>query len=401
MHGKNKPPNILITSIGRDISVELGAIIPLTELQRNGLCTINYVDLTSLTLHHILWCDILFIVRGACPLSVWAAKWGKKFDRLVIGYWDDDLYSIPEYSMSHYYYSNSIMRDNMEFLFQIYDAFFTPSHRLAAKLSSMHGIEANVLPYSLGRSMNQLNIGSQNKEPVIGYVGSVDHAQMLNSMFGPVIDDLTKSGKKLTFHIIGPKFEANQRSLKVINTPHFVTYKDYSDYVSKLKWDVGLAPQMTDEFTKYKYYVKFLEYAYIGCAGIYSKVEMYSDVVIDGVTGLLSENDVESWKENILKLINNPKLRLDVINNSRAFVRENNNLEVVADKYALALKPFLDHRATHNKAFISPSSVFSGWLDRIAKTIIFGYIVIRSFGIRRLISSILERISGALHKINS
>lgn len=100
-------------------------------------------------------------------------------------------------------------------------------------------------------------------------------------------------------------------------------------------------------------------------------------------------------------MINNPKLRLDVINNSRAFVRENNNLEVVAERYALALKPFLDHRATHNKAFISPSSVFSGWLDRIAKTIIFGFIVIRSFGIRRLISGILERISGALHKINS
>jgi glycosyltransferase involved in cell wall biosynthesis len=396
MREKNKPANILITSAGRVVSVELGAILPLTELQRNGLCNISYVDLMRLTMQHILWCDILFICRGVCPLSVWAAKWAKKFDRLVIGYWDDYLYDVPEYSTVHRYHSNPIMRKNNKFLFQIYDAFFTPSTRLASKLSSMHPLKISILPGALNREMNAIDLTSQDTIPVIGCIASLDHVHVLNSILRPVIADMSQSDISVVFHIIGPKIETDEGSIRLIHTPFIPKYSDYSAYVSKLRWDVGLAPQIINEFTNYKYYNKLLEYAYIGCAGIYSSLGIYRDVIVDGVTGLLSENDADSWRDNILKLINSPKLRLDIINNSRAFVRENNSLEVVVERYAQALKPFLDHRATHNKAFISAPVVFSGWLDRIAKTIMYVYIVTRSVGIRRLISSILGRISKAL-----
>lgn len=392
----NYRSQILITSPGRDASVELGAIIPLTELQRNGLCNISYVDLTRLTLQHILWCDVLLIVRGVCPLSVWAAKWAKKFGRLVIGYWDDDLYGVPDYSRSHYYYSNSIMRKNNKFLFQIYDAFFTPSHRLALKLSGMHPVKIGVLPYALGRGMNAIDLTSQNTTPIIGYIGSLDHLYMLNSLLKPIVADISKSNINVVLHTMGPKIAVAEGSVTLKHTPYIEKYSEYSAYVSELKWDIGLAPQIISEFTNYKYYNKLLEYAYIGCAGIYSNVGIYRDVIVDGVTGLICENDADSWRENILRLISDPKLRLDIVNNSRAFVRENNSLEIVAERYASALKPFLDHRATRNRALPSLAVAFVSSLERRSKTICLVYIEARHMGLKRLTLGILNRISKVL-----
>ena len=346
MNGESRPPRIMVTCGGRIPSVELGAIIPLSELQKQGLCVFKYKDEPSLSLADLAWCDILFIVRGASSLSLLAADRAKKLQRIVLGYWDDDLLSIPTWSLSYPYYANAPMRENISALFKLTDAFFSRNPKLAAKLSSLHGSEAKVLPGVLWAEKLGPLTRDRNPIPVVGFAGSVDHRDLLNSLLGPSIAAVLDTGVDFKFHIVGPEpnFIGKLR-IETIHTPYIRNFYDYLAVASDLGWDVGLAPLIDSEFTMYKFYNKLIEYTFIGCAGIYSRVEPYTGVIEDGITGLLVENEVGAWKEAILRLLMDPELRFRIATNAREFVQTNLNRRVAVEQYAAILGPFFTYRA--------------------------------------------------------
>jgi hypothetical protein len=102
---------------------------------------------------------------------------------------------------------------------------------------------------------------------------------------------------------------------------------------------------MDSEFTTFKFYNKLLECSYIGCAGIYSKLEPYTSVIEDGITGLLVENEVAAWKEAMLRLLSDSKLRFALAANAREYVQNHHNKKLIAEQYAATLEPFLTYRA--------------------------------------------------------
>jgi hypothetical protein len=132
---------------------------------------------------------------------------------------------------------------------------------------------------------------------------------------------------------------------RIVFSSYIEDYYEYLNFISCLNWDIGLAPQVDSEFTTYKFYNKFLEYTSIGCAGIYSKLEPYIGVIQDGVAGLLVENEIEAWKDAILMLLKDSELRFRIASNAYEFVQNFHNRQIVAEKYATALGPFLNYRA--------------------------------------------------------
>lgn len=342
----DRPARILVTCGARIPSVELGAMIPLSHLQTMGYCELTYKDEILLSLADIAWCDILFVVRGASTQILWIADSAKKLQRKVIGYWDDDLLNIPSYSLPYAYYSMPKTKENISRLFTITDLFFSPSPKLAAKLSTIHKSKVKVLPVVYGPENLKPPSRRNHDFPVVGYAGGPDHIRLLDTFLGPVIEGIVNNDINLNIHIVGPRPDLiDKLKDRIVFSSYIEDYYEYLNFISCLNWDIGLAPQVDSEFTTYKFYNKFLEYTSIGCAGIYSKLEPYIGVIQDGVAGLLVENEIEAWKDAILMLLKDSELRFRIASNAYEFVQNFHNRQIVAEKYATALGPFLNYRA--------------------------------------------------------
>jgi hypothetical protein len=383
MSRQSRPPNIMVICAARMPSVELGAIIPLSELQKQGLCVFKYKDEIYLSLNDIVWCDILLIIRGASSQSVWAAREAKNLDRLVLGYWDDDFLSIPRHNLNYGYYSSPEVKENINTLFKLTNTFFCPNPKLAGKLSSIHGSEAKVLPGVLGSEALRQPKLRNNHPPIIGFAGSVVYVSQLDSLLGPAIAAAAATSNDFTVHIIGTKPNFIGRlPVETVYTQHMQNYYDYLDFASQLNWDIGLAPQVDDEFANHKFYNKLLEYTHIGCAGIYSKVELYTDVIQDGITGLLVENQIEAWRDAILRLLKEPELRFKIASNAYEFVQSHHSRAVVAEQYAAALAPFFSYRAPSvGKKYI----IANDTVDRLVRLWRMGTEYLKVYGFWRLI----------------
>ena len=386
----------MVTCAARIPSVELYAVIPLSELQKQGLCEFRYKNEMSLLPSDIGWCDILFMVRGTSYHSVWAAQWAKKRERIVLGYWDDYLLGIPDHSLSYPPSSSSEVGANIRILFKLTDAFFSPNPKLAAKLSALHGKDVQVLPIVQGMERTEPPKLRKPQWPIVGYSGGLVHITILDSLVGPVISEVAATGANLRLHIVGPKPDfVGKLKVETIHTPPTRNYYDYLALASKLEWDIGLAPQIDDEFTTYKTYIKLLDYTYIGCAGIYTKIEPYLGTIEDGVTGLLVPNEVEAWRDAILKLLKDPELRFKIASNAYEFARSHHSKEFVVQKYAAALTPFLSHRAPD----VSRSYVL--WRDqahRFSNVYKTAVEYIRLFGIRRFLRRAPRYIVSSLRR---
>jgi glycosyltransferase involved in cell wall biosynthesis len=335
----------MVTCAAKLPSVELAAIIPLSELEKRNLCSFRYKDEVSLSLDDIIWCDILITIRGTSARTIWAVQEARKLNRVILGYWDDDFLSVPTHNPNHAYYSSPEVQNNISILFSLIDKFFSPNPKLAIKLSNIHGNTVGVLPGVLGTPTLNKKEHNKNQLPIVGFAGSIVYNEHLDQLIGPALEILAKE-TDFQVHVIGaePQF-IGKLPIQTIQTKYFSDYQEYLAITANLNWDIGLAPQIDCEFTKHKFYNKLLEYTYIGCAGVYSKLEPYSSVVIDGITGLLVENKVDAWKDAILRLINDPELRIKIYTNAYEFVRTHHSRDVVTSEYITALAPYLSHRA--------------------------------------------------------
>jgi glycosyltransferase involved in cell wall biosynthesis len=74
-------------------------------------------------------------------------------------------------------------------------------------------------------------------------------------------------------------------------------------------FDVAVAPLVDSPFNRAKSALKFMEYAAVHLPVVASRVESYADVIRDGVDGLLAENDVDAWFEELSALVTDANLR--------------------------------------------------------------------------------------------
>lgn len=86
-------------------------------------------------------------------------------------------------------------------------------------------------------------------------------------------------------------------------------YLDFASFFHEFEADIAIAPLVFNDFNQQKSPLKFFEYSVNGFPGIYSNVRPYKGIVRHEETGLLAENTLESWIENLRKLISDCQLR--------------------------------------------------------------------------------------------
>ncbi len=153
----------------------------------------------------------------------------------------------------------------------------------------------------------------------IGYMGTLTHNEDLEIVL-PALSNLhQKFGSKIRFELLGAvNLETVEK--EAIGFPVYSIPTDPENYeyplfmtwfTSTIHWDIGISPFKEYEFNKAKSYIKYLDYAAIQAAGVFSRIDEYQKVIRRGETGFIAEN-VQAWETTLFELVENAALRNEV-----------------------------------------------------------------------------------------
>ncbi len=153
------------------------------------------------------------------------------------------------------------------------------------------------------------------------------------------VEQLVREGRGLSFEVVGfvPRPLARLRGLRWF--PWRSRYPEFHRFLATRGWAVGLAPLRDLDFNRCKAAAKYLEYASLGIAGVYSDIPTYRDAVSHGVNGLLVDHgEPAAWKEAIELLVREPELRRGIVERAREDLLANYSPERYAASVAELLR---------------------------------------------------------------
>ncbi len=148
----------------------------------------------------------------------------------------------------------------------------------------------------------------------------------MGQIFVPALQRILEEvGPRVEAHFWGPKPPDSLRGVV-----HHAMIHDYDRFLRRFSaagFQIGLAPLHDDLFHRSKTNTKFREYGACGIAGVYSNVDIYSDCVQHGETGLLVPNETEAWYQAMRRLVDDAALRTKIQRQARASVEQHYSQE--------------------------------------------------------------------------
>ncbi len=170
---------------------------------------------------------------------------------------------------------------------------------------------------------------------IIGYAGSNSHYDDLEMCF-PAIAKIMDKYPNIHFEIMGTLSE--KEAIKLFKPfsksardrcdliPATATFLEYPEHLSKMPWNIAIAPLVDSAFTRCKSSIKFFEYSMFKIPVLASRVYPYyvpvwgRDVITHGKTGLLVQPN--EWFDALEELILNEEKRKMFGENAYNYVRE-------------------------------------------------------------------------------
>ncbi len=153
----------------------------------------------------------------------------------------------------------------------------------------------------------------------IGYMGGYNHIPDVEMIEPVLIPLLRLYGDKIKIRFWGcppPPELQGWKNVEWIKLG-LVDYAQFANYFSEQTCDIFIAPLTDTPFNQAKSSIKFLEYSILNVPGIYSHIAPYADIITNGENGFLAQ-DLEDWREYLVRLIEDPELRWTMGNNARA-----------------------------------------------------------------------------------
>jgi hypothetical protein len=317
--------HVLLTYPGLIPSVLLCGQYQFTELARQGKIEFRSIARTALTAEDCGWVDVVCMVRSDNELDVALAKRWKQAEKKLVYVMDDDLLHVPETLSSGPYYAQKYVQASIRTMIELCDVFLSPSEVLRNTYGKGKSavIEEPCSQYHPKQHKN-------NDVVRIGFAGSLDRGGDLDTLLGGVLESLLdKYGDYISLEFFGAHPHlADARHLKCI--PYCEDYDTYRKTIETLDWDIGLAPMPETPFHACKHYNKWIEYAGLGIAGIYSDVVPYTRIVHSEENGLLCANTPEAWTAAISRLIEDRPLRARISQNAQQQAQTAFSVEVTS-----------------------------------------------------------------------
>ena len=247
--------------------------------------------------------DTIILIRPHNYLSQKIAEKAAKCGCFVIFFIDDDLFMLPETmpsipwrnkALEKVLKNSHMMLSSSPYLLNKYKK-YTIEKRGAIIHTVVSKDEINQIPkHTRGTKVTK-----------IVYAAGNNHAVFFEELVSPILAELDRlygENVSLTFVGVHPEIDIEKYTMEIIyqrGLPFF----EYREYMRKQRFDIGLAPLFENDFTKCKYFNKYLEYSISGAVGIYSFCEPYTYVIKDGMNGMLAKNSKEDWLRCISKLM--------------------------------------------------------------------------------------------------
>lgn len=289
--------------------------------------------------YDIFWTTYFYNAEEASCMFYHRDKHKKK---VVIDIDDDYLSILPTHVMYDVMKPTKKNRAICSTILSFADALTVSTEPLKQKLSAhirkVHGIEKPiyVVPNMNDKSDWQYPKAEKHTDRiVVGYTGSDSHYDDLK-MFLPHLAKIMDKYPNVYFESVGAVGHRNIELFSCFSESAKLrselpgatwTFPEYPPYLSKMKWDIGVAPLADSEFTRSKSHIKWMEYAMYDIPTIASKVYPYfmpsfnRETINHGETGLLVQPS--EWFDALEDLILNKEKREALGKNAHKFVDEN------------------------------------------------------------------------------
>ena len=284
----------------------------------------------------IVLVDILIIERTLpSTLAELIVEKCRQYDVKIIFEIDDDLINIDETHPQYEIISKNI--EVVKYLADNSDEVVVSTDYLKSKISEYND-NIMVIPNVLTHYWDVDNVmPKESKTFKIGYMGTITHKYDLDIVKEAVINIsnyFSNKDQDFVFEVIGGSDEKLDWARQIpvpkgkSDYPHFVEWLQET-----VDWDLALAPIEDTPINRSKSNIKYLEYTGLNVPGVYSNIGPYKETIVDGKTGLIAENTVESWQNNIIKLIEDEDLREDILRNAREDIKSNYLLDDVVQSW--------------------------------------------------------------------
>jgi len=161
-----------------------------------------------------------------------------------------------------------------------------------------------VLPNFIDLSIwKKKDISARKEKPKFLFAGTPTHSKDLEMIEDAIEYILRKYKGKVEFEIWGE--EGISKNLAQYFKKKPTNYTEYANNLLKSDFDFALVPLVNDQFNRCKSNIKWLEYGVCGIPTIFSNLPPYSSIR-NGLTGVLVNNNVESWINAIEMFLKNP-----------------------------------------------------------------------------------------------
>jgi len=163
---------------------------------------------------------------------------------------------------------------------------------------------------------------------VIGYMGTLTHDEDFLIIL-PALKSINKRYPKLIeVQVVGVvRSEETKMELQELPVRYISPQAEEQEYplfmlwfTGHVHWDIAISPLRDTPFNRTKSDIKYLDYAAIGAAGIFSQSPAYSSTIHHKENGWIAENTTEAWEEALETLILDNSLRMKLARNASRYL---------------------------------------------------------------------------------
>jgi processive 1,2-diacylglycerol beta-glucosyltransferase len=163
---------------------------------------------------------------------------------------------------------------------------------------------------------------------VIGYMGTFTHDEDF-LMVLPTLKAIHKRYPgRIEVQVVGVvRSEDTKKELQELPVRYIYPRPEEHEYplfmlwfTGHVHWDIAISPLLDTPFTRCKSDIKYLDYAAIGAAGIFSQSPAYSSTIHHKENGWIAENTPEAWEEALETLMQDNVLRLKIARNAARYL---------------------------------------------------------------------------------
>jgi 2-polyprenyl-3-methyl-5-hydroxy-6-metoxy-1,4-benzoquinol methylase len=288
----------------------------------------------------ITWADVIVLQRESDHHVIDLIRLFQQHGKAVIFDIDDLLTDVPKFLSTYAHHNRE--KPHLETALRNADMVTTTTKLLATKLSQYNSRIA-VIPNS------PLPVGECSRHyidtinPVTIFVASSDTVRV--DFIVPTLRRLTTDNDiRIQIIGIGPPGEFIENAGIPITRIDNLSYQSFLDFISSYDNAIGVIPLDASIFSSCKSAIKFLDYGLCGVASVCSNVQPYSDMVHNGVTGILVDNNEDSWYQAIRRLILDFEERSRLATAARKLCCEHYSLSNAADIWQTTLNAAREHR---------------------------------------------------------